>query len=481
MEIIKFTVVELAAKVREITNNWNIKECRIGTRTFNEFTVFNDTVLNERAEGRLDADAVVTITFEYNLNQVRVTRDSFQVIPDSALPYELQTYSNCCQLGIYTIFNQYEIVYNDSYFLRLAAFKGHTDIVSQLLLYLDPSADRSFALRTAAEQGSTEIVRLILGDGRADPSAARNYALRAAAAHGHIEIVEMLLPLVDPSMDDGIAINLALQNNHFDIAKLLLTSPRFDLDKVFDFAARFEMPSLIDARIAEAGSELLAKTFLKSCRNNASSIVNLLLQKGGLESNIKNQGLIAAVEGCATEAMVFLLYDEDVTSNYHNNLAIRIASASNCPGSVVILLQYDDTDPKVNDNEPLRNALRSGNDDVLEEIFEVVKGSMDPTTSLYRDISEKLAIGECVVCYTDVKLSKGLTCGHIICKVCLMQLRSLECPMCRKTVKGPLVTSEVLASIRQHSDEDMAAAEARAANTARLAAQGVNVNELYGL
>jgi hypothetical protein len=58
---------------------------------------------------------------------------------------------------------------------------------------VNPAADDNYAIKLAAYKGRTEIVRLLLGDSRVDPSAHYNEAINLAAGRGHIEIVKLLL------------------------------------------------------------------------------------------------------------------------------------------------------------------------------------------------------------------------------------------------------------------------------------------------
>jgi len=49
------------------------------------------------------------------------------------------------------------------------------------------------ALRQAAKQGKTEIVRVLMDDPRSDPSATNNFALKWAIKGGYDEIIDMLM------------------------------------------------------------------------------------------------------------------------------------------------------------------------------------------------------------------------------------------------------------------------------------------------
>jgi Zinc finger, C3HC4 type (RING finger) len=55
----------------------------------------------------------------------------------------------------------------------------------------------------------------------------------------------------------------------------------------------------------------------------------------------------------------------------------------------------------------------------------------------------------CCICYEDVKYREILSCDHPICKKCSMNLNKMECPICRRELRGPSITSEVVKSIQQ--------------------------------
>jgi len=58
---------------------------------------------------------------------------------------------------------------------------------------VDPTAYHNEAIRWAASNGHTEIVRLLLSDKRVDPTANHNQAIQLAACNGHTETVCLLL------------------------------------------------------------------------------------------------------------------------------------------------------------------------------------------------------------------------------------------------------------------------------------------------
>ena len=87
----------------------------------------------------------------------------------------------------------------------------------------NPAWSDSACLRDAARRGHTEVVALLLADGRAQPSAMRQLPLRMAASNGHAEVVALLLgdPRVDPTAEGGRAATLAALEGHKEVVRLL--------------------------------------------------------------------------------------------------------------------------------------------------------------------------------------------------------------------------------------------------------------------
>jgi ankyrin repeat protein len=94
----------------------------------------------------------------------------------------------------------------------------------------------SNAITTATQHGHTEIVRLLLEDGRADPSANDNNAIKHACCEGHIEIVRLLLQ--DPRVNPDVNYYGATTNGHVDVVRLLLEDGRADPSSQFNLAIR---------------------------------------------------------------------------------------------------------------------------------------------------------------------------------------------------------------------------------------------------
>lgn len=85
----------------------------------------------------------------------------------------------------------------------------------------------SEAFRLAAKKGYTNIIKLLLKDGRCDPGAQKNNAIRMASNCGHSGTVRALLssPCVDPTAENNFALSKALVNGHVLCVGSLLSCP----------------------------------------------------------------------------------------------------------------------------------------------------------------------------------------------------------------------------------------------------------------
>jgi ankyrin repeat protein len=78
--------------------------------------------------------------------------------------------------------------------LRLAAEKGHLDVVERLLNdnRVNPVDDGNFAIIWAADKGHLDVVERLLKDKRVDPSTVNNHAIEWAASNGHLAVFNLL-------------------------------------------------------------------------------------------------------------------------------------------------------------------------------------------------------------------------------------------------------------------------------------------------
>jgi ankyrin repeat protein len=129
---------------------------------------------------------------------------------------------------------------------NIAAKKGNFELAKSLL-NCNPTLDINFtdnepgldqtALEIACQNGHIEIVKLLL---QHKDVIICNFPIRTASYHGHFEIVKLLLQdsRVDPSEYDNLAVSFAIYGGHCEIVKLLLQDPRVDPSTNVDFVVR---------------------------------------------------------------------------------------------------------------------------------------------------------------------------------------------------------------------------------------------------
>ena len=99
--------------------------------------------------------------------------------------------------------------------LALACKDGEAEVVAELLEVADPTAENHESIRAAAALGHTDVVRLLLADGRANHAAGNHEAMKTAVGKGYTEIVELLLAAGRPEIlndDELTPLELTLAN-----------------------------------------------------------------------------------------------------------------------------------------------------------------------------------------------------------------------------------------------------------------------------
>jgi ankyrin repeat protein len=126
------------------------------------------------------------------------------------------------------------------------AVSNHRSNVVKLLLgdgRADPTQEQSKSLRLAVLQNDIEIVDLLKQDGRVDLHTQQEFCLRHACRMGYIEIVSKLVDWgCDPAARDGQSLQWAYESENWSVVRLLLKHPSFQpkwvmnliLDPVYD-------------------------------------------------------------------------------------------------------------------------------------------------------------------------------------------------------------------------------------------------------
>ncbi len=191
----------------------------------------------------------------------------------------------------------------NSHALILSASLGQSDTVKTLLSdgRVNARACENAALRMASESGKAEVVQALLSAG-ADPDDFANYAVRWAAIEGRTSVVKVLLANkgTDPACRDGMGIlpscdmPLSAQNGRYVLKKLLKKPYR---------------------RIRDEDANVL----LAAARNGHSNIVELLVVDRrvfrGMTEEEKLSVVVETKANCSLGAVVALITSKDI-SNY---------------------------------------------------------------------------------------------------------------------------------------------------------------------
>ena len=182
----------------------------------------------------------------------------------------------------------------------------------------DPAALNNRAINGACYDGSTDIVRILLEDGRANPVSDNGYALSQACYNGHIDVVRLLI--ADPRVcvkgrayvSSGLS--NACQAGHLDITKLLM-----------------------GGNINQADSHNSAIRL--ACSHGHTDIVKLLLDDERVDPTSCNDAIIRASENGHAEVVRVLVEDRRIDPATCSNMAIRTAVLFNYTGVVRVLLE----------------------------------------------------------------------------------------------------------------------------------------------
>jgi hypothetical protein len=105
--------------------------------------------------------------------------------------------------------------------IKHATFKMFPEAVELFLRQgANPCIDNNYCIKWASSDGSADIVRMLLEDGRANPAVENNYCLTWAARRGHLNVVKLLCADKRVAITNE-AIKWAQNRNHQQILTLL--------------------------------------------------------------------------------------------------------------------------------------------------------------------------------------------------------------------------------------------------------------------
>jgi ankyrin repeat protein len=183
--------------------------------------------------------------------------------------------------------------------ISYAAMHASHDTFRYLLDYtiFDPSDNYNLALRIAASKNDAHKVQLLMKDKRVDPSVPidfdpdsregevprfrANEALLSAAEEGFTDVVRVLLSDPRVTADALPALDIALQYNRTEVVKLLL--PAFYAGPAqagFQLACKYGVEEVVQAFLRDGRVDINANdgcALHTACRNKQIAIINILL------------------------------------------------------------------------------------------------------------------------------------------------------------------------------------------------------------
>lgn len=137
--------------------------------------------------------------------------------------------------------------------LAAAAENNHVDVVEFLIEagLPDPEDTYSLGLNAAATKGHEHLVRTLLGAIVTTHRAPRDFgeeALQSAARTGHVGIVKSILEFAHKTAYPELALHVALENGHDEVADILVR--RVNLDDVRDLITEEAIEAKLDEAIA---------------------------------------------------------------------------------------------------------------------------------------------------------------------------------------------------------------------------------------
>lgn len=104
------------------------------------------------------------------------------------------------------------------------------DLISMLRAGIDPTMENHIAIQYAVESNNSEVVKILLNDGRVDPTINNYRPINAAIASGNLAITKLLLndKRIDPTYDNNSIFARASYYGQIEIVKLLFSDSRID-------------------------------------------------------------------------------------------------------------------------------------------------------------------------------------------------------------------------------------------------------------
>ena len=218
------------------------------------------------------------------------------------------------------------------------------------------------------------MVRALLRDKRSDPRVNDKHLIKIAAEKGHVNIVEMLLD--DGRADPGAlvkACNIAFQKGYKDILTLLFKDPRINsklnLYEQLDWATENNIPGIVKYLLKHPKIDPTANldnTMDMAAMKGHYDIAMMLLRDGRV-SQRGTQGIIisAATNGLTTFLKEFL-EATGLDPSAQGNVAIQRAALNGHLDTVKMLLKDPRVDPSANQDSALKSAIEKNHIEIVK-------------------------------------------------------------------------------------------------------------------
>lgn len=260
--------------------------------------------------------------------------------------------------------------------LREAAMNNQCETVQFLLTQtsVDPAKYSLDLLKDVASRGYTNVLRLLINDGRIPVREHGNQLLIWAIQKSCYNLVYLLLdlPEVDPSFDNDEPLKIAITTMKNKIAKLLLikgrVNPARNPSNHFLVLVSTSGPGMDDVlklilrdkrvKVTESDSAMITERITST----HDEYIHILIDDGRIDfSYNNNQAIKSLVENDKLNSLA-ILRDKRVDPTVNDNALLLNASES--PNSVRLLVQSGRMNLIAHDNKLIRDCFRRGTRDI---------------------------------------------------------------------------------------------------------------------
>lgn len=249
-------------------------------------------------------------------------------------------------------FNPQSLGVFDNLFIKTCAEENLVELLADFIPFckafnINPSCGDNVPLLTAAKNGYTDIVSLLLSRSEVNPAYPGNMPLLLAVRKGHFDIVKMLLNdyRVDPTVNNNEAFITACYKGHLDIVNFLMQDDRVDIE-------------------AEEGAGLRF-----AAMKDEFNVVLKLLEDDRIDVNNNDSAAVVWAGYYGNYDVVKLLVANGADPFARNGIIVKYAAEFGYTDLFTYLLTLDGCDVSVDSNYPLAYAAANGYEQITKLIL----------------------------------------------------------------------------------------------------------------